>query len=111
MIITDMALERLPKLLLRRKKQVGIQYVQPIKPNLMIVDKRKRPRDRCPRILLQGGKKACANGAFYGPYFKFFKTFNSTMFFLKIFYLFTRDIEKEAETQAEGGEAGSMQEA
>ena len=75
MIITDMALERLPKLLLRRKKQVGIQYVQPIKPNLMIVDKRKRPRDRCPRILLQGGKKACANGAFYGPYFKFFKTF------------------------------------
>ena len=52
MIITDMALERLPKLLLRRKKQVGIQYVQPIKPNLMIVDKRKRPRDRCPRILL-----------------------------------------------------------
>lgn len=30
-------------------------------------------------------------------------------FFKRFFYLFMRDAEKEAETQAEGGEAGSVQ--
>lgn len=40
--VVGMALERLTRLLLKRKKQVGIQYVQPTRPNPMIADEEKK---------------------------------------------------------------------